>query len=291
MSRLQKKCLIATTGFHLLLVLTLVFGSTLFVAHSKTDDTHVLTVIPDKLIDEAFSSGVKSAQPPAPNPDPPQPPQPIQQTQPAPPQPPQPQVPDLPKHVEPPPEPEKSQKLSPDDLKTVDQPEKTAKSPHKITVNKDVVTRSTQKTPETSARDKAREQQRLNAQRNQALLTAIRNIDSKSSKGTVVDMPGASSAAYANYMDAVASLFYDAWTPPENVANDDAIAKVRILIGRDGTIISARIIGPSGDPSVDASVRGALDRVSSVPPFPEGAKDSQRSLILNFNLKTKRMYG
>ena len=68
MNRLQKKCLIATAGFHLLLVLILVFGSAFFTSHPKPDNTQLLDVIPANLIDAALSSGVKAAQPPAPMP-------------------------------------------------------------------------------------------------------------------------------------------------------------------------------------------------------------------------------
>src|SRR5690242_9655961 len=68
MNRLQKKCLIVTAGFHLLLVLTLVFGSAFFTQRTKTDDTQVLDVIPANLVEAAFNSGVKNAQPPAPRP-------------------------------------------------------------------------------------------------------------------------------------------------------------------------------------------------------------------------------
>ena len=68
MNRLQKKCLIATVGVHLLLVLVLVFGSAFFSPRSKPDDSQVLTVIPDNLRDTPFTSGKKDAQPPPPAP-------------------------------------------------------------------------------------------------------------------------------------------------------------------------------------------------------------------------------
>lgn len=287
MSRLQKKCLIATTGCHLLLVLTLVFGSAFFATRTKPDDSQVLTVIPDKLIDEALNSGVKNAQPPAPNPNPPTPvpPQPVDPPTPKPPTPVDPPAPKPPvKPVDP--EPVKQPKLPPIDLTPVEKPQ-----PRKPKVDLTPVVRSTPKTPDTSAEDAAREAKRLNDQRKKAFANAISSINKNTSTSTVVDMPGASSAAYASYKDALASLYYDAWTPPTDVSNDDAVTKVRIIIARDGTIISAQIIGPSGDASVDASVRRALDRVTSVPPLPEGTKENQRTLILNFNLKTKRMIG
>ena len=68
MNRLQKKCVIATAGIHLLLLLILVFGSAFFSPRPKPDDTQLLDVIPANLIDAALSSGVRNAQPPPPTP-------------------------------------------------------------------------------------------------------------------------------------------------------------------------------------------------------------------------------
>ena len=65
MNRLQKKCVIATAGFHLLLLLILVFGSAFFSPRPKPDDTQLLDVIPANLIDAAFNSGVRNATPPS----------------------------------------------------------------------------------------------------------------------------------------------------------------------------------------------------------------------------------
>jgi TonB family protein len=297
MSRLQKKCLIATAGGHLLLILVLVFGSAFFVSRSKPDESQILTVIPANLIDAAFSSGVAGAQPP--------PPQPVQPVQPPTPVPPRPEPPP-PKPPEPQPEPPKPTlvervqeffkpepvKPAPDDLKN-DEPElKTSKTePKKIKVNLDPVVRKTTKTPDTSEAEARREAQRASEARARAFKSATSSISKNTSTATVVDMPGASTAAYASYKDALASIYYDAWTPPTDTSNDDAITKVRITIARDGTIISARIIGPSGDSRVDASVQRAIDRVKDVPPLPEGTKETERTVILNFNLKTKRMIG
>src|SRR5262245_15530816 len=83
MNRLKKKCIIATVGIHLLLLVILLVGPAFFNQQPKQDSTQVLDVIPANLIDAAFSSGVKGATPP--------PPQPIVQPQPPAPQP-QPQV-------------------------------------------------------------------------------------------------------------------------------------------------------------------------------------------------------
>ena len=53
MNRLQKKCLIATAGFHLLLLVILFVGPAFFAPSPKPDDTQVLDVIPANLIDAA----------------------------------------------------------------------------------------------------------------------------------------------------------------------------------------------------------------------------------------------
>ncbi len=296
MSRLQKKCLIATAGFHLLLVLTVVFGSAFFVSHSKPDETQVLDVIPANLIDALANSGVKSAQAPAPTP-----PQPQVQPQPTPPQPKPVVTPPTPTPTPPPPTlmekveklftPE-PKKLSPDDLKPVEPADKPTKpEPKKIKVSLDPVVRKTP-TTDTSDADAAREAKRLRDQRAKAFQTAARNIKEKATTDTPVDtMPGESSVSYANYASAVKSIYERAWAPPDDTSNDDAVAKVSVTISRDGTVISSRILNPSGDAKVDASVQRTLDRVTFIAPFPDGATEKERTFIINFNLKAKRMLG
>ena len=72
MTRLQKKCLIAVTGTHLLLVVALLCSG--FIRpRPKVDDSQVLEVIPKNLIDAALNSGVRGAQPPPPAIKPPEP--------------------------------------------------------------------------------------------------------------------------------------------------------------------------------------------------------------------------
>jgi protein TonB len=300
MNRLQKKCLIATAGFHLLLVLILVFGAAFFTSHSKPDETQLLDVIPSTTIEAMFNSGVKNAQPPAPTPpQPSQPPQPVQ-----PPQPPQPK----PEPVKPPdPEPVKPapslvkqvekffepepKKLSPDALEPMEKPAKPTPKKREISLTPVVhnVPKATPDTSEADARAAAKEAREAKKRAAAAFANATHIISEKAASATVVEMPGNSSASYASYKDALGSIYYNAWTPPDDVSNDDAITKVSITIARDGTVISARIIGASGDLRVDASVQKAIDRVPSVPPLPDGA--NQRTVILNFNLKAKRMIG
>jgi len=290
MNRLQKKCLIATAGFHLLLVLTLVFGAAFFVSHPKPDETQLLDVIPITEIDAAFNSGVKAAQPPAPTPVVPPQPQPT----PTPPQPkaevtpPTPPAPTLVQRVEKLFTPE-TPKLPPDDLT----PKETVSKPkeHPIKVDLKQVTRiapkTTLDTSDADARAAAKEAKR----RRDLISKAAQAIKVGASSATTVEMPGTGSVSYANYASVVKSVYDRAWTPPDDMSGDDANTKVSVTIGSDGTVISSHIIEKSGDERVDASVQRALDRVNFVAPFPDGAKEKERTFIINFNPQAKRMLG
>ena len=263
MNHLQKKCVIGTAGVHLLLAVILVVGPAFFYSKPKADDLQVLDVIPANLIDAAFNSGVANAAPPPPAPvTPPAPvPEKVEKTEP----------------VKPP------DKLSPDNLKPV---EKTAKTePRKIQINTQLVARTASKNSPVA--DNSQQQQR----QAQAIRSALRNLKSNLTSATVVDAPGSGSAAYANYRDVVGSIYDAAWTPPDDAANDDAITKVSVTIASDGTVITARIVTPSGDAGVDNSIQRALDRVTFIAPFPESAKEKERIFIIKFNLKAKRMLG
>jgi TonB family protein len=103
-----------------------------------------------------------------------------------------------------------------------------------------------------------------------------------------VTLRGDSTVAYANYASVVKSIYDQAWTLPDSIANDDENVKVTVTIARDGTVISARIIEKAGDAPVDNSVQRTLDRVTYIAPFPDGATDRQRTYTINFNPKAKR---
>jgi len=267
MNRLQKKCVIATAGFHLLLLVILFVGPAFFNSKPKVDDSQVLDVIPANLIDAAFNSGVKGAQPPAPTPTvtPPQP-------QPTPP---------APKIVEPAPAPQPTitERLEKFFTPEIVKPAPTEIQPHKIQPNLTQVTRVESKN---SATVKPKDN-------SQAAKNLAEELRSQLSPATQVDAPGESSSAYANYASAVKSIYDQAWTLPDSVANDDENVRVSVTIASDGTVISSRIITPSGDASVDNSVQRTLDRVTFVAPFPEGVTDKERTYIINFNPQLKRL--
>ena len=295
MNRLQKKCLVATAGLHLFLVLVLVFGAAFFTSRSKPDDTPLINVIPANLVDAAVNSGTQASQPPPPAPvvvQPPTPPPPTP-TPPQPkPEPPQPVV--KPEPVQPP-EPVKPETLSPDALMPVQKPVKPAPK-HEISL-KPVIRKVTPVTDNHAAeeakaeREAQKEAQRAQEARLNAIRTAARSIKDNSSTATDVEMPGPGAEAYANYGSVVKSIYTQAWTPPEDTASDDANTRVSVTIARDGSVISARILNRSGDSRVDATVQRTLDRVRFIAPFPDGAKERERTFIINFNLKAKRMLG
>jgi TonB family protein len=285
MNRLQKKCVIATAGIHLLLLLILVFGSAFFSPRPKPDDKQLLDVIPANLIDAAFNSGVRNATPPAPAPVVVPPPQPISPTpvvQPA-------SQPPAPKPVVTPPptlmdKVEKYFKPEPvkptPDLTPVEKPAKS--EPHKIQPN---LTPTVRIAPNISTPNSKPDNSRDNAK---AISSAIRNLKRNLSPGTTIDMPGDSTVAEADYASAVKSIYDRAWTLPDSIANDDENVKVTVTIASDGTVISARIIERAGDAPVDASVQRTLDRVTFIAPFPDGVTEKERTYTINFNPKAKR---
>lgn len=280
MNRLQKKCLIAVAGTHLFL-LVLLLCSGFFRPRPKDDNLQLLDVIPATAIDAAFTSGVKGAQAPPPtpaiNPPPqPSPPQPRQVATP----PPAP-APSLMQKMENlfKPEPEK---LSPDELK----PTETESKPkeHKIQVDLKPVVR--QSSEDSAAQSDTRERQR---ERERELQRVLRSLKSNLSTATEIEMPGNSSVAYANYAQIVKSIYDQAWLLPENVDYGNATTKVKVVIARNGSVISSQIIETSGNAALDETVQRALDRVSFVAPFPDNSQESERSYIIGFNPQTKQM--
>jgi periplasmic protein TonB len=267
MNRLQKKCVIATASFHLLLLLILFVGPAFFWSREKPDTSPVLEMISPNTIDAA-STGVQSPQPPPPAP-------PV--VQPQPPTPPMPQV------VTPPtpqPVPDKVEPVKPD-MTPVIKPDVAKPTPPKISLT--TVIHNVPKTPATPAKTQPDNSKQLNT-----ALTAIRK---GLSSPTQIAPVGNNSEAASNYGQVVKSIYEQAWILPDDMSSDTANTKVRVTISSDGTVISARIITPSGDAKLDASVQRTLERVQFIGPFPPGSTDTERTYIINFNPQIKRMLG
>ena len=283
MTRLQKKCLIAAAGTHLLVVVVVLCSG--FITPTPTPNpTDTIIVIPANVLDNVLNSGVSSAQLPPPKPM-------VKLPEPTPPvpEPPKPPVtPPQPK-PEPPPEDVKQPEKNPD--AEIPKP-KPPKPKHEIKVDMTVRKLDPKKGADDTAAEVAKaekEAKRIRDQKLKAFQNAARNISQKSSSATQVEMPGTGSVSFANYASVVRSVYEQAWIAPDNADNDDAIVKVSVTIARDGQVVSARIVNASGDSKVDSSIQRTLDRVKFIREFPADAKEQEKTFIINFNLKAKRM--
>jgi TonB family protein len=130
-----------------------------------------------------------------------------------------------------------------------------------------------------------------------AFRTAAGNLSRDVSSATTIDVrPGNGTGggvgeAYANYGQVVKSIYERAWVPPEDASSANPIATAIVKIASDGNVLDSHIIESSGDPGVDSSVRRTLERVTFIAPFPEGAKDKQRTYKIKFDLNAKRLQG
>ena len=314
MNRLEKKCFAASAGSHVLLVCLIIFGSAFFVATKKEKAPSEYTkmkVVPSKLVDAAFSGGggdptVKPSeelQKGAPDAPPPA-------TEPPKPEPPKPEPPKVkPEPVTSPPEPatapapeppKPTSKKSPIPLvetKRTPQPDEKARAESivaalKPTKRNDADKRKAQEKAAAEARERAeREWNSQNKQLAKQIGSAVEGLSQGFEKGTVVRAYGPGGAAYQNYGDYVKQTFDDAWLTPDLMTDQEVQVEVRLVIHRTGRIIEARITRKSGNASLDRSVQGALDRVRSLKPFPEGALDQQRTFIIDFVPKFKKSVG
>ena len=305
MNRLEKKCFVAATGSHLLLFCLIVFGSAFFVSKKeKVPSDFKMRVVPSKLIDAAFSGGggdptvkpseelqkgAPDAPPPAPEPRKPEPPKP----EPAPPKP-EP-APD------PVPEPPRTTaKKSPLPLtETKRQPKPDTKSRAETIISELTPTKrndgAKRKALEKAAADARERSERAWKEQNQKLAKQIGStVDGLSQgfeKGTVVKAYGPGGEAYANYADWVHQVYDDAWNLSDMMSDQEFRVEVRVVIHRSGRVIDARIEKKSGNAALDRSVQKALEKVRTLPPFPEGSLDQQRTFNIHFVPKFKRSIG
>jgi TonB family protein len=246
----------------------------------------VLDFIPAMAVDAKMSGGgTPNATPPPPRPvvTPPAPaPAPAPQQQPPPSQPQKSFLEKLFTMAPPKPEPE------PADTPEKIQAPKPAKP--KIEIDKTLVKVSAK--PDESEQAEARKEARIAEERREkAISSAVQSLRHNLSSSTSITIPGPGGASYANYAQIIKSIYTQAWIAPDDANDDEATTKVSITVARDGSIISAHVIDESGSAPVDRSVRDTLNRVQSLPPFPEDSTDSQRTFIINFNLKAKRLLG
>lgn len=262
MNRTQKKCLIVSTGLHVLLGLILIFGPGFLPSRNPPAITPI-DFIPSKIIEGAMAGGGNpNANPPPPAPPdvhPPAPVTPLVQRVKV----------EQPKDV-PPPEPIKRNDPVPDPAP------KPAK--HEIKVDTHLVKRtSSDKTPsKPSSNAQDIERKRFAEQVGRAAAGLKNNIAPTAS----IDLrgPGGGGETYAGVEQAILSAYDHVWESPEGMDTSEAVVEVSVTIEANGSISSARITKPSGDARVDRSVQRALDHVSSIP----GWDGKQRTVEFSF---------
>src|SRR5579859_2363947 len=294
MNRLQKKCFVGAAGMHLLLALILFIGPGFLSSRSKPDDLPILNFVPAKTVDELIApgGGNPNAKPP---PTPEQPPQPQPQAQPpvtAPPPQPQPapqkiREPDPVPEVKPPAQDEESLEASKE------------RKPKKLEISTKLVSRKRETSDDRKTHEEAQAKQEAKAAADarhrlaRQIGRAADYLGSELSSGTSVEMqgPGGGGLPYANFIQAIKSIYANAWLLPDGVVDSEATTVAEVTIARDGTVVRSEITRFSGDSVVDHSVQATLDRVGHVPPLPDTARENQRTVRINFGVRAKRSIG
>jgi len=235
--------------FHVLILATLVMGPMLL---AKRDETvRVIELVPSNLIDKLLAPAAPVAPPPAPTP---------------------------PKPTTPKPEPKKIQpKPKPKPVLPKPEPKKIQPKPKpKIKVNLNSNVRKPDARNTKAQKEAAKQREALNR--------SLNKLDTKLSDRTAVNVPLGLYAS-ANYESLIRRKYMDATIHPGAISGDPVV-KVRLVIARNGRVISARVTGQSGFASWDRAVQKALDRVKFIKPFPESMKGSQQTFNLNFNSRS-----
>jgi outer membrane biosynthesis protein TonB len=282
MNRLQQKCFAASAGVHALLVLILFVGPAFLSSSPPKDTMPILDFVPFKTVDAMVSGGGNpNAKPVAlPAVEPPKP-----LVQPSPPPPPE-------SRPQPDPEPVKpvvQPKLDPDAVEV----ESRKRRPE---INTKVVTRTDAKAEaakkaarEAEARKAADARRRMASQ----ILAGAERIGSSTASIDDIELkgPGGGGIPYANFLQAVKSRYARAWIVPDGVTDEDATTTASVTIARDGTVVSARITRHSRSVEVDRSVQRTLDEVKWAAPLPDDARENERTVEINFNVRAKRTSG
>jgi TonB family protein len=280
MNRLHKKCFIASTGMHLLLVLILFVGPAFLSSDDRPVPAQYIDIIPSKIIESAFVGGGN------PKAKPPPPAMPRQDPTPAPVDPAPSKQPKAQKS-EPVEEPKAAESLTPSDKKRKPQIEV------KI-VERNSQTKSKPTQP-SEAQLQARLQAKARAERAAQFQNVLENLKDGLSSSTSIDIPGPGGEAYAGYDIVLQSIYKKHYDQALAIAGDLAASGaevgVSVTVERNGNVVASRVINPSGNAPLDRLVRRVLEDVKFIRPFPEGAKDAQRTFNILFELKPKRAIG
>ena len=305
MNRLERECLAGSLVMHTLLLVLVVVGAG-FASREKPQETvQLLNFIPDVLVDAPIMGGgtpqtEPATQPPALPPTQPAPPPPQPRVEPPPPDPEPPRKPEPRKPVQEP-APKKQPAPKAREPEPAPEPDKSPDgelppSKRKIEPNLKPVTRSPDQGKAERERAAKAEAARAQAQaqrladiRQQRVNRAVTGLQQNLSSTTSVSVPGTGGATYASYKSYVDLVYRSAWAPlkPREVNDRTASVLVRVVIARDGKVLSRSVRKTSGDAALDRSVQAAINRVDTIGrPFPEGSRDAQREFDIVFTLES-----
>ena len=248
MGRLKRSCVVGSVVFHILILAMLVLGPMLL---AKRDETvRVIDLVSSDVIDKLLAPAAPVAPPPAPAPPKPEP-----------------------KKIQPKPKP-KPKIITPKPKPKIITPKPTPKPKIKVNLNSNVRKPDARNT----------KAQKEAAKQREALNRSLNKLDTKLSDRTAVNVPLGRYAS-ANYESLIRRKYMDATIHPGAISGDPVV-KVRLVIARNGRVISARVTSQAGLASWDRAVQKALDRVKFIKPFPESMKGSQQTFNLNFNSRS-----
>lgn len=316
MDRRNKKFLLCSALFHGFLLLLLIFGAAFFVANDKPLELPRINVVPSKMVEDALAGGGGNPNiartedrqkgdtlvPQQPVPTPP----PAEKVKPTPtPPPPDPVKPSPePKETPKPPTPKAAIPKVTEVKKPESKPKETVRPTNDILSQLTVVKRSAvdkekarKEAEQREAARQAAEQARQARVAQESFASAIGKATSTLragfASGTKVKVGGSGGEAYANYAAVVQEVYENEWhrNLPKDFAEGDPIAVVKVTIAKTGAVLDSHISSRSGSSVMDKSVQRALDHVKALPPFPEAARDPERTFTIEFNLKAKRLAG
>jgi TonB family protein len=289
MNRLEKKCLIVSVGLHLLLAGLLVIGPAFLPRERPLPPLPLIDFIPLKTTDAMVSGGGNpNARPPPSPPTPKQ--QPVTQAAAPPP---------VPSQKEPEPVRERVHEITKADKFEVPKPSSDSLEPsrdrksRKPDISTKLVTRGS--TTRNESKSSADETARAQAIRREHIARefgqAAQALAGEASSSTKIELPGPGGGGvpYANFKQAIQSVYQRAWRGmvPDSATDRDTIAKADVTVARNGKVLTHRITFPSGNSQVDRAVELTLERVTFAAPLPDESKDDERTVTIQFEAKPR----
>ena len=278
MNRLQKHCVLVSTGLHLLLLVALLFGSGFRSKQPERPDIksfHMMSssVMESLLDDPADAAGKQEPEPVVKTPVAEPPPEEIKE-------------PETPK-AEPAPRPEPVVKPRPKPEPTqVPAISKRIEKPKPKPAKPVIKVSRIYKSNTTRRKPSAKNQQPRVPRPSVPQVTLNQNLNKVGGGSRLKGVTTISGSSLGKYGLLVQSAYDRQWRQPNGISSRDLTVKVKVIVAKDGSIQSAKISQSSGISAMDQSIERAIQmvqRITEAPP--KGVSLSNRTFILNFNLK------